>query len=417
MKYKKRSLKKKRQQQRQRQRHHFSKKYVQRGGGFMDTIAELIATEGRTHTYMAVHPTQPLVVVGDNAGTVTLWEINQPQPKKLAQLTGLPSAVKCLEFHKTIPVVAGACNDRVLMWRLDQISREQEQQQEGAVQQLEPSHTVGVFELRSNEEVEKELSTTEENLAKNKKNQREIIDERVAIENKLRDIERRRWNINDSKGHTSGADILERMLTLKQHQRDEKAISEILTKLEPLRKELKELQAQEDSMTTRIKELKTLAENISIYDEEKKIRHLKSELEMIRIDARDEVSCITFYPHNQMLRSENYSYIAVGVNNPNNIDDNRIIIYRFNIEPSSSVTELYTIPPILFGEPPNERPDDVLMASFSDDGKLFAFVTKSSDGRTVLKVLNFKGSESRYYQSECKSYRIDTEKKTCYNIY
>jgi hypothetical protein len=118
-----------------------------------------------------------------------------------------------------------------------------------------------------------------------------------------------------------------------------------------------------------------------------------------------------------MLRSENYSYIAVGVNNPNNIDDNRIIIYRFNIEPSSSVTELYTIPPILFGEPPNERPDDVLMASFSDDGKLFAFVTKSSDGRTVLKVLNFKGSESRYYQSECKSYRIDTEKKTCYNIY
>jgi hypothetical protein len=58
------------------------------------------------------------------------------------------------------------------MWRLDQISREQEQQQEGAVQQLEPSHTVGVFELRSNEEVEKELSTTEENLAKNKKNQR-----------------------------------------------------------------------------------------------------------------------------------------------------------------------------------------------------------------------------------------------------
>ena len=421
MKYKKRSLKNRRQQQRQRQRHHFSKKYVQRGGGFMEIIAELIATEGRTHTCMAVHPTQPLVAVGDDAGTVTLFEINQPQPKKLAQLIGLPSAVKCLEFHKTIPVVAGACNDRVLMWRFDQISR-QEQQQEGAVQQLEPSHTVGGFELRSQEVVEKELSTTEENLAKNKKNQREIIDERVAIENKLRDIDKKRRNINDSKGHTSGADILERMLTQKQHQRDEKAISEILTKLEPLRKELKELEAQEDSMTIRIKELKTFAENISIYDEEKKIRHLKSELEMIRIEARDEVSCITFYPHNQMLRSENYSFIAVGVNNRNNIDDNRIIIYRFNIEPSSSVTELYTIPPILFGEHPNERPDDVLMASFSDDGKLFAFVTKSSDmlglpsgsstpDRTVLKVRNFKGSESRYYQNESKSYRIDTEQK------
>jgi len=417
MKYKKRSLKKKRQQQRQRQRHHFSKKYVQRGGGFMDTIAELIATEGRTHTHtcMAVHPTQPLVVVGDNAGTVTLFEINQPQPKKLAQLTGLPSAVKCLEFHKTIPVVAGACSDRVLMWRLDQISR-QEQQQEGAVQQLEPSHTVGVFELRSQEEVEQELSTTEENLAKNKKNQREIFDERLAIENKLGDIERRMRDINEDKGmngytgFTRGAYHLENMLKLYEGRNREKEL-ETLTKLEPLKQELKELEAQEESMTTRIKELKILAENISIYDEEKKIRHLKSELEMIRIEARDEVSCITFYPHNKMLRSEKYSFIAVGVNNRNNIDDNRIIIYRFNIEPSSSVTELYTIPPILFGEPPNERPDDVLMASFSDDGKLFAFVTKSSDGRTVLKVRNFKGSESRYYQSECKSYRIDTEKK------
>jgi hypothetical protein len=53
----------------------------------------------------------------------------------------------------------------------------------------------------------------------------------------------------------------------------------------------------------------------------------------------------------------------------------------------------------------------VLTASFSHDGRLFAFVTKSSDGRTVLKVQNFKHGESRYFQSECKSYRIDSEKK------
>ena len=145
----------------------------------MEIIAELSATEGRTHTCMAVHPTQPLVAVGDDAGTVTLFEINQPQPKKLAQLIGLPTAVKFVEFHKTFPVVAAACSDRVLMWRFDQISREQMEQQ------VEPSHTVGIFELRSNEEVEKELSTTEKILAENKKNQREIIDERVAIENKL----------------------------------------------------------------------------------------------------------------------------------------------------------------------------------------------------------------------------------------
>jgi len=430
MKYKKRSLKKK-----QRQRYRFSKKYaaaaLQRGGGFMDVIPGINAMEGRTNTCMAVHRTQPLVAVGDDAGTVTLFEINplgQAPPKKLAQLTGLPTAVKCVEFHPTLSVVAAACSDRVLMWRVDQINREQMEQQvsvfglrdekvvEQMEQEVEPSHTVGVFELRSQEVVKQELRDMEQNLAENKKNQRELIDEQVAIENKLGDINRRMRDINEDKGtngypgFTRGAEHLEKMLKLYEVRNREKEL-ETLTKLEPLRKELKELQAQTKTMTERLKEVKTLAENISIYDEEKKIRHLKSELEMIRIEARDEVSCITFYPHNQMLRSENYSFIAVGVNNRNNIDDNRIIIYRFNIEPSSSVTELYTIPPILFGEPPHERPDDVLMASFSYDGKLFAFVTKSSDGRTVLKVRNFKGSESRYYQSECKSYRIDAEKK------
>ena len=44
----------------------------------------------------------------DDAGIITLWEINQSQPKRLAQLTGLPTAVKFVEFHKTFPVVAAA---------------------------------------------------------------------------------------------------------------------------------------------------------------------------------------------------------------------------------------------------------------------------------------------------------------------
>jgi WD40 repeat protein len=272
MKYKKRSLKKKQRQQRQRQRHHFSKKYVQRGGGFMDIIAELIATEGRTHTCMAVHPTQPLVAVGDDAGTITLWEINQPQPKKLAQLVGLPSAVKCLEFHKTIPVVAGACSDRVLMWRFDQISRQQEQQREDAVQQLEPSHTVGVFELRSQEVVKKELSKTQQILAENKQKQGEIFHEQVTIENRLRDIEKKITAISDDGFRKEGVDSLkiralkiERMLkqeedfnkeqkskiyesrgvmNLESMRRLRELKEEVEKQLEPLIQELKELQAQ-----------------------------------------------------------------------------------------------------------------------------------------------------------------------------
>ena len=125
MKYKKRSLKKQRQR-----RHRFLKKYtnVQRGGGLMDEFPALNTAEGgNRNTCMAVHPTQPLVVIGDAAGNLTLFEINisgLAQPKRLAQLIGLP-AVTCVEFHPILPVVAAACSDRVLICRFDQISGEQ----------------------------------------------------------------------------------------------------------------------------------------------------------------------------------------------------------------------------------------------------------------------------------------------------
>lgn len=123
----------------------------------METIAELIGMEGRTHTCMAVHPTQPLVAVGDDAGIVTLWDLGQAPPKKLAQLIGLPTAVKCVEFHKTFPLVAAACNDMVLMWRIDQINREQQDQQ------VQPSHMVSDFRVRNETEVQNELSETKKN--------------------------------------------------------------------------------------------------------------------------------------------------------------------------------------------------------------------------------------------------------------
>ena len=400
MKYKKRSLKNRRQK---RQRYRFSKKYVQHGGGFMDAIAQLNAMEGRTNTCMTVHPTQPLVAVGDDAGIITLWEINQSQPKRLAQLTGLPTAVKFVEFHKTFPVVAAACSDRVLMWKFDKISREQQQQQEGAVQQLEPSHTLSVFGLRSQEEVEQELREMEQMKKEAEEKYKNVNDQYLSLRKTLSDITSKIYEIEKA------MKPLENKLRGLSVVTNEDEVLKTKRKLQELTQQLKEQEEQHtliDHERAKINQLVTIAYRDFI-EKHKKTNELKSELEMIRIDARDEVSCIAFYP---LWSEKNSSYIAVGVNNHNNIDDNRIIMHRFNIEPSSS-SVIYTLPPSLVGEPPNETPDDVLTASFSHDGRLFAFVTKSSDGRTVLKVRNFKDGESRYYQSECKSYRIDGEKK------
>ena len=378
MKYKKRSLKNRRQK---RQRHRFSKKYVQHGGGFMDAIAQLNAMEGRTNTCMTVHPTQPLVAVGDDAGIITLWEINQSQPKRLAQLTGLPTAVKFVEFHKTFPVVAAACSDRVLMWKFDKISREQQQEQEGAVQQLEPSHTLSVFGLRSQEEVEQELREMEQMKKEAEEKYKNVNDQYLSLRKTLSDITSKIYEIEKA------MKPLENKLRGLSVVTNEDEVLKTKRKLQELTQQLKEQEEQHtliDHERAKINQLVTIAYRDFI-EKHKKTNELKSELEMIRIDARDEVSCIAFYP---LWSEKNSSYIAVGVNNHNNIDDNRIIMHRFNIEPSSS-SVIYTLPPSLVGEPPNETPDDVLTESFSHDGRLFAFVTKSSDGRTVLKVRNF----------------------------
>jgi len=420
MKYKKRSLKKK-----QRQRHHFSKKYAQHGGGFMDAIADINAMEGRTNTCMAVHPTQPLVAVGDDAGTVTLWEINQPQPKRVAQLMGLPqTVVKCVEFHKTFPLVAAACNDMVLMWRFDQINREQQDQQ------VQSSHTVSDFRARNETEVQKELSETKIILEENDRNIKPIFRDQVTIENNLRDIKNKITAINE--GYRQGISYFEGMAdrintALKQIEKsknEEKlamtAVStvvymtesarrseldlrkqgeEVKKQLEPLRQQLKSLQEEQGSMEKKLKELSTLSRSITefITEQEKKKRELERELGSIRANARYEVSCIAFHPGSVY---RNISYIAVGVNNDKNKNENRIIMYRFEIEPSSvekidSIRADSFYMDIIF--------PDVSLASFSHDGMLFAFVTKLLYGGTVLKVMIFNGSNTNYHSS----FRVD----------
>jgi WD40 repeat protein len=384
MKYKKRSLKKK-----QRQRHHFSKKYaaaatVQRGGGFMEVISELNAMEGRTNTCMAVHPTQPLVAVGDDAGTVTLFEINplgQAPPKKLAQLTGLPTAVKCVEFHPTLPLVAAACSDRVLMWKLDQINREQ---QEGVVQQFKP---VSVFGLRSKEEIETEKTKMENTILR----ANEINDARSS-------------NKSDLQRNEMKAKQLEGLLELhkKLHKREES--EETLKKLiDELIDELEKLQKKKEENELKIKELNELEirlnlKGINTFSIELKIKALERELEL---DAR-EVSCIAFRPFRSSVNLPSYiSYIAVGVNvnNEKNKQENTIIMCRFKFD-TSSVEKLYEFYPILKGEPIPKVYPDVSLMSFSHNGVLFAFVTQSSDG-TFLKVMNFEDSTNDYI------YKID----------
>ena len=403
MKYKKRSLKNK-----QRQRHRFSKKYatavtVQRGGGFMDVIPGINAMEGRTNTCMAVHPTQPLVAVGDDSGIVTLWDLGQAQPKKLAQLIGLPTAVKCVEFHPTLSVVAAACSDRVLMWRVDQISREQ------MGQEVEPSHTVSVFGLRDEKVVEQELRDMEQNFEEADRTLKALYREQVTINNNLREIDKKMRDINDDKGingypgFTRGADHLEAMLKRYTSGRNREMELETLTKLQPLRQKLTDLKEEEVSLQSRYKESKTRSDSINTFDKELKIKALERELKLIRIQARDEVSCIAFRPGSVFPLYKNASYIAVGVNNDKNKTENRIIMYRFEIEPSS-VEKLYHFSPFLRGESIPAVYPDVSLMSFSHNGALFAFVTKSLDGRTVLKVR--KDSEY-YYSSECGDYKIE----------
>ena len=119
---------------------------------------------------------------------------------------------------------------------------------------------------------------------------------------------------------------------VEQELRDmETELEQIKEQLELLRRQMLTEQAQEALYS-------------SVYgdkiNKEQKIRLLQSELDLIRANVRNEVSCIAFHPKSV---NQNTSYIAVGVNNDIAPKNNRISMYAFSIEPSFSEKE-YSLP-------------------------------------------------------------------------
>jgi WD40 repeat protein len=348
MKYKKRSFKK----QHKRRRHYFSKKHaaaaiiVQRGGGFMDQIA-LIKGHGNASS-MAVHPSQPLIAVGDDAGTVTLWEINQPQPKKLAQLVGLPkSVVKCIEFHSTLPFIAAACSHVVLLWRLHHGEQEQE---------LQPSHTVCGWINR--ESLQKTLFDED---AKYKAAEKEVD---YSLEGEAKKLSE---NVVSMMKHR---DNLSTMVTNKaliyydtKSKLSDEGLEVVKRKLTQLEADIEQNQPKDQEMKQRVNAQKekrdTLLENVE---------RLMYEDELIK--ERNQVSCIAFHP--------NQPYIAVGQNNTSANLTNKVAICRFSNDSPELVYDVIM----------KHNQINILMVSFNRDGNVLAVITDYEQNNLILEFFD-----------------------------
>lgn len=359
MKYKKRSLKKK-----QRQRYRFSKKYAQRGGGLMDAVASI---EGQSNTCVAVHPTQPLVAVGDDTGNVTLWAISTSKPappKRLAQLTGLPrSVVKCIEFHSTLPFLAAACSERVLMWRFDQISEQQEQQQ------LEPSHII--FGSRDIDTTTlKEALVTEDVKFKNTEkeiNYDSLEKKTTELSTQISSMKRYKDNLMmavKNKAHIG-------FVTTKISDEELEGIKKNLLTLE---EDIKQKEIEYQAMNARKETRNVLLENVE-----------KLMYEVKLMEAKNEVSCIAFHP--------TQPYIAVGQNNTSADLTNKVAMCRFSTDSSESKV-IYDVIPMMNTlrdqfDYPIYNQVKVVMVSFSRDGNIFSIVTDSDNNNIILD--NFHG--------------------------
>jgi WD40 repeat protein len=102
----------------------------QRGGGPGALLSHISARDdaGIHHlNSIAVHPTQPLMAVGDDSSLITLWHISstqgqRPSKKYIAQAF-VSNAVSCLAFHPTQPLLACCSFEEVTLYRTDQHAR------------------------------------------------------------------------------------------------------------------------------------------------------------------------------------------------------------------------------------------------------------------------------------------------------
>jgi WD40 repeat protein len=139
------------------------------------------------------------------------------------------------------------------------------------------------------------------------------------------------------------------------------------------------------------------------------LKNLRIEINNLKQKLQNEVSCIAFHP--------NKPYIAVGLNNRTTNVSSRFVMYTFDPE---SIKASYDIIPAAW----NPRNDvDVLMASFSSDGNMFAYIVvpiqvpiqvpihSNREGRVIVQ--NFYTDDQQLELFERKTYRIPGRSITC----
>ena len=200
------------------------------------------------------------------------------------------------------------------------------------------------------------------------------------------------------------------VFSLKSEDDLKREIGEVETTLKQMEKisdelyhELYALKGNEIPIDIRRKKIyaEVDSKNRDIKKNQSALKNLRIELENLEKKLQNEVSCIAFHP--------NQPYIAVGLNNRTTHVSSRFVIYTFDPE---SIKASYDIIPEAWN-PRNEV--DVLMASFSSDGDMFAYIVvpihSNREGRVIVQ--NFYTDDQQLELFERKTYRIPGRSITC----